>query len=48
MGTLYTSAYHLAERRVDFLWPGFAWSQSFEAFEERARTVTLVDASAAA
>jgi predicted choloylglycine hydrolase len=48
MGTLYTAAYHLDERRVDFLWPGLTWPQSFEAFQEGRRTVTLVDASAAA
>jgi predicted choloylglycine hydrolase len=33
-GTLYTAAYHPAEGRVEYRWPGFTWSQSFEDFTE--------------
>jgi len=47
MGTLYTAAYYLDERRVEYLWPGLTWPQSFAAFDEGTRTVTLADASAA-
>jgi len=47
MGTLYTAAYHLAEGRAEYRWPGLAWAQSFSSFDEGIRTVTLSDASAA-
>ncbi|MFW8635292.1 C45 family autoproteolytic acyltransferase/hydolase [Cribrihabitans pelagius] len=32
-GTLYTAAYHPAERSVDLLWPGRAWRQNLDRFE---------------
>ena len=47
MGTLYTAAYHLTERRAEYRWPGSMWPQSFASFDEGTRTVTLFDASAA-
>jgi predicted choloylglycine hydrolase len=30
--TVYTAVYRPAERRVDFLWPGERWAQSFDDF----------------
>ncbi|WP_018856224.1 hypothetical protein [Rhizobium sp. 42MFCr.1] len=32
--TLYTAVYRPVEGRVDYIWPGKHWSQSFEDFEE--------------
>ncbi|MFW8595546.1 C45 family autoproteolytic acyltransferase/hydolase [Cribrihabitans neustonicus] len=32
-GTLYTAAYHPAERSVDLLWPGRTWRQQLDRFE---------------
>ncbi len=37
-GTLYTAAYFPAEQRAEFRWPGRAWKQSFERFEEQRHT----------
>ncbi|MET1026008.1 MAG: C45 family autoproteolytic acyltransferase/hydrolase [Dongiaceae bacterium] len=31
--TVYTAVYRPAEKRVDYLWPGKSWSQSFDRFE---------------
>ena len=47
MGTLYTAAYHLAERRAEYRWPGLVWAQSFASFDEGTRQVELADATAA-
>jgi predicted choloylglycine hydrolase len=33
-GTIYTAAYHPRQGRVEYLWPGSAWEQSFDAFRE--------------
>jgi predicted choloylglycine hydrolase len=33
-GTIYTAVYHPAEGRVQYLWPDYAWEQSFHAFVE--------------
>jgi predicted choloylglycine hydrolase len=41
MGTLYTAAYHVAEGRSEFRWPGLRWEQRFDAFDTGARTVEL-------
>ena len=30
--TIYTAVYRPAEGRVDYMWPGRLWSQSFEDF----------------
>lgn len=37
-GTTYTAAYHPAEGRAEYRWPGFAWQQSFDRFEEGEHT----------
>ncbi|MGO9903586.1 MAG: C45 family autoproteolytic acyltransferase/hydolase [Solirubrobacteraceae bacterium] len=39
-GTLYTAAYFPAEGRVELLWPHERWSESFDCFQELARTET--------
>ncbi len=36
--TAYTAVYRPASGRVDYLWPGHSWSQSFDRFEEGAYT----------
>lgn len=36
--TVYTAVYRPAERRVDYLWPGRCWTQSFDCFEEGSYT----------
>jgi predicted choloylglycine hydrolase len=33
-GTLYTATYHPTDGRVEYLWPGTTWEQSFAKFEE--------------
>jgi predicted choloylglycine hydrolase len=33
-GTLYTAIYRPAQGEVEYLWPGYAWRQSFAAFTE--------------
>ena len=40
-GTLYTAAYHPAEGRVEYRWPGFTWEQSLDRFEETRHTETF-------
>jgi predicted choloylglycine hydrolase len=40
-GTLYTAAYHPAEGRVEYRWPGFTWEQSFDRFIPGSQTVQL-------
>jgi predicted choloylglycine hydrolase len=47
-GTLYTAAYRPVEGVVEYRWPGFAWRQSFEAFEEDEHVEMLPDAEIAA
>ena len=46
LGTLYTVAYHVAEGRAEFRWPGVRWDQSFGAFSEGVRAVELERSSA--
>jgi predicted choloylglycine hydrolase len=41
LGTLYTCAYHVAERRVEYRWPGASWELRLDGFAEGSRTVTL-------
>jgi predicted choloylglycine hydrolase len=45
-GTLYTAAYHPAEGRAEYRWPGFTWRQSFDRFEESEHVETFVEAAA--
>ncbi len=40
-GTLYTAEYRPAEGSVVYRWPGVAWRQTFDAFEEGTREVLL-------
>jgi predicted choloylglycine hydrolase len=40
-GTLYTAVHRLADRSVEYRWPGARWRQSLDAFEEGSRTVRL-------
>jgi predicted choloylglycine hydrolase len=47
-GTIYTAAYHLAEGRVEYRWPGVVWEQSFADFRESAHTATFAAAPRAA
>jgi predicted choloylglycine hydrolase len=37
-GTIYTAAYFPAEGRVEYRWPEFTWSQSFDRFVEGRHT----------
>ena len=46
-GTLYTAAYCPTEGHVDYLWPAFAWPQSFGAFVEGTHTEQLAEGSVA-
>jgi predicted choloylglycine hydrolase len=46
-GTLYTAVYRPRRARVTYLWPGSAWEQTFDAFEEGSHVATLVEPSAA-
>ncbi len=39
-GTLYTTAYFPAEGRVEVLWPHDRWTESFDCFQDLARTET--------
>ena len=41
MGTIYTAAYHPAEGRAEYRWPGHKWEQSFARFTPESRTVRL-------
>jgi predicted choloylglycine hydrolase len=47
-GTLYTAVFRPTEGVVDYRWPGFAWRQSFEAFEPGSHVVLLAGGSAEA
>src|SRR5439155_9591869 len=47
-GTLYTAAYRAAEGRVDYLWPGSYWTQSFDGFVQSSHTAQLPNPDAAA
>ena len=38
--TVYTAVYRPAEGRVDYLWPGHCWTQSFDIFDEGVYTHT--------
>ena len=40
-GTLYTAVHRPGAGAVDYLWPGAAWRQSFDAFHEGTRTIAL-------
>jgi predicted choloylglycine hydrolase len=40
-GTLYTAAYHPAEGRVEYRWPGYTMEQSFARFDPGSETVEL-------
>jgi predicted choloylglycine hydrolase len=42
-GTIYTAAYYPTEGRVEYLWLGSAWEQSFDRFEETEHTQTFVE-----
>ncbi len=41
-GTIYTAAYQPAAGRVDYLWPGAVWKQSFRRFHENRHAQTFV------
>jgi predicted choloylglycine hydrolase len=45
-GTLYTAAYHPAEGRAEFSWPGSSWELSFDAFDETSRTARIPSSNA--
>jgi predicted choloylglycine hydrolase len=45
-GTIYTAAYHPAEGRVEYRWPGERWEQSFDRFVPESRTVRLPSSNA--
>jgi predicted choloylglycine hydrolase len=40
-GTIYTAAYHPAEGRAEYRWPGFTWEQSLDRFRESRHTETF-------
>jgi predicted choloylglycine hydrolase len=40
-GTLYTAVHRPAAGAVEYLWPGAAWRQSFDAFHEGTRPIAL-------
>jgi predicted choloylglycine hydrolase len=44
-GTLYTAVYRPASGAVEFRWPDAGWRQSFDAFEEGTREVSLTPRS---
>ena len=44
-GTLYTAVYRPASGAVEYRWPDAGWRQSFDAFEEGTRTVSLTPRS---
>jgi predicted choloylglycine hydrolase len=46
-GTLYTAAYNLPERSVDYVWLGASWSHSLHAFHPGTHVEALVEASVA-
>jgi predicted choloylglycine hydrolase len=43
-GTLYTVAYRPTDGVARYIWPGDAWEQSIDSFEEGERTVRFIDA----
>ena len=45
-GTIYTAAYHPAEGRAEYRWPGVTWEQSFDRFVPESRTVRLPSSNA--
>ena len=45
-GTLYTAAYHPAEGRAEYRWPGFTWEQSLDA-SRRAADARIPSSNAA-
>ena len=47
-GTIYTAAYHPAEGRVEYRWPGVVWEQSFERFEPGSHTQLFAEGRRAA
>jgi predicted choloylglycine hydrolase len=47
-GTIYTAAYFPAEGRVEYRWPDFTWSQSFDRFVEGEHTQTFAEGRRAA
>lgn len=46
-GTLYTAAYWPLDGRMEYLWPGFAWRQSFDGFVEGSHEELLAEGSVA-
>jgi predicted choloylglycine hydrolase len=46
-GTLYTAAYHPAEGRAEFSWPGASWELSLDDFQEGSRTARIPSSNAA-
>jgi predicted choloylglycine hydrolase len=40
-GTIYTAAYHPAQGRVEYRWPGTVWEQSFDGFVPGSRTTRV-------
>jgi hypothetical protein len=46
-GTLYTAAYNLPERTVDYIWLGAGWSHSLHSFAPSTHVESLVEASVA-
>ena len=46
-GTLYTAAYHPAEGRAEFSWPGSSWELSLDDFQEGSRTARIPSSNAA-
>jgi predicted choloylglycine hydrolase len=42
-GTIYTAAYHPAQGRVQYLWPGWAWEQAFDGFVEDWHVQTFIE-----
>jgi predicted choloylglycine hydrolase len=47
-GTIYTAAYHPAEGRADYLWPGFTMSQTFDDFVPTDHTPGFTEGRSAA
>ncbi len=47
MGTLYTAAYDVGARSVEYRWPGVSWPQSLADFTEGTRLVGLAEEPAA-
>jgi predicted choloylglycine hydrolase len=47
MGTLYTAAYDVRAGVATYVWPGLGWRQSFDLFEQGARTAEIAVGAAA-